>query len=105
MKDSVKDESKTSVDDKPKNDGFIVGIPESKEVDKILKVNTGGGTIDTSQKDAGNKRITSKSKKSGGSGAKRSIFGTSQDGKERTPTLKRPKRKTNVPDFFSPDQK
>ena len=50
MKDSVKDESKTSIDDKPKNDGSIVGIPESKEVDKKLKVNTGGSKIDTPQK-------------------------------------------------------
>ena len=62
LKDSVKDESKTSVDDTPKNDGSIVGIPESEEVDKILKVNTGGSTINTSQKDASGKRITPKAK-------------------------------------------
>ena len=49
LKESVKDESKVSVDGKPKNDGSIVGIPEVKEVDKIIKVNTGGRTIDTSQ--------------------------------------------------------
>ena len=53
MKDSVKDEPKVSVDDTPKNDESIVGIPESKEVDKTGKVNTGGNTIDTPQKDAG----------------------------------------------------
>ena len=62
LEKNVNDESKTSVDGKPKNDGSIVGIPESKEVDKMLKVNTGGNTIDTPQKDAGGKRITTKAK-------------------------------------------
>ena len=94
-----------SVNDKPKNDGSIVGIPESKEGDKKLKVNTGRSTIDTPQKDAGGKRITPESKRSGGSGTKRSIYGKLQKGKESTPTPKRPKGKTNVPDFFSLDQK
>ena len=105
MKYSVKDESKVSVDDKPKNDGPIVEIPENKEVDKIFKVNTESSTINTPQKDAGDKVITPKLKNSGGSGTKRSSSGTLQEGKESTPTLKRPKRKTNVPGFFSPDQK
>ena len=90
-----------SVNDKPKNDGSIVGIPESKEVAKTLTINTGGGTIDTPQKDAGGKRITLKAKRSGGSGTKRSISGTLQDGKESTPTPKRPKRKTNLPEFLA----
>ena len=90
-----------SIDDKPKNDGSIVGIPETKEVDKNLKVNTGGITINTPQKGAGGKRITPESKRSGGSGTKRLISGTLQKDKESTPTLKRPKRKTNVPDFLA----
>ena len=55
-------ESKISDFGTPNFDGSIFGIPESKEVDKILKVNTGGSTIETSQKDAGGKRITPKAK-------------------------------------------
>ena len=46
-----------------------------------------------------------KSKISGGTVTKRSISKTSQDGKESTSTPKRLKRKTSVPDVFSPDQK
>ena len=46
-----------------------------------------------------------KAKISEGSGTKRSISKTSQDGKDNASTPKRSKRKTSVPDFFSPDQK
>ena len=105
LEDRDKDESKTSDDDTLKIDGSTVEIPEGKKVDKTLKVTEGENTFDTPQKDAGDERITPKAKKSGSSGTKRSSSGTLQEGKESTPNRKRPKRKTNVPDFFNPDQK
>ena len=86
-------------------DGSIVGIPESKEGNMTLKVNTGRSTIDTPQKDVGVEKNTPNAKKSGGSGTKRLITEILQDGKESTPTPKRPKRKTHVPNYFIPDQK
>ena len=44
------DESKSSGDDIPKNSGFIVGNPESKQVDSTIKVTEGNNTFDTPQK-------------------------------------------------------
>ena len=105
LKDSAKDKSKTSDDDTLKIDGSTVGITKSKEVDKTLKVTEGGNMFDTPQKDAVDKKSTPKAKMSGGSGTKRLIFKTTQDGKESTSTPKRSKRKTSVLEFFSPDQK
>ena len=52
----TKDKSKSSGVDTPTNDGSIFVIPESKEGKMALKVNTGGSTIDTPQKDAGVKK-------------------------------------------------
>ena len=86
-------------------DGSIVGSPESKEGNMALKVNTGGSTIDTPQKDAGVEKNTPNAKKSGGSGTKRLITETSRDGEKSTPTPKRPKRKTNKPEIYSPKKK
>ena len=57
MKESDKDESKTSVDDTTKLDGSTVGIPEGKEVGSELKVTEGSNTFDTPQKDAGDKKL------------------------------------------------
>ena len=37
LKDSVKDESKMFVDDKPKKDGSIVGISESEKLTRGLR--------------------------------------------------------------------
>ena len=101
MKDSDKDKSKTSVDDTTKLDRSTVGISEGKKVDSALKVTEESNTFDTSQKDAGDKKITQNAKNSGGSATKRSISKTLQDGKDNASTSKRSKRKTIVSDFLA----
>ena len=69
----AKNEPKSSGDDIPKNSGFIVGNPESKQVDSTIKVTEGSNTFDTAQKNPDDENITQNAKEPGGSGTKRSI--------------------------------